>query len=101
MTMRTTSIQNSTTTTTKTTINMQIQNKRTDIVTREALPIEELVRFIVKDGKITLPALSYEGRGYYIKKGSIELAIKRKVFERLLKRPLKEEEKESLLDYER
>lgn len=101
MTMRTTSIQNSTTTTTKTTINMQIQNKRTDIVTREALPIEELVRFIVKDGKIILPALSYEGRGYYIKKGSIELAIKRKVFERLLKRPLKEEEKESLLDYER
>lgn len=99
--MTSTSIQSSTTITTKITINMQIQNKRLDLVSRESLPVEELTRFTIKDGKIILPALSYEGRGYYIKKGSIEMAIKRKVFERLLKRSLTVEEKESLLNYER
>ena len=99
--MRTISIQSSTTITTKITINMQIQNKRTDIASHESFDIEELLKFAIKDGKLILPVHSYDGRCYYVKYDHIEDGIKRKSFDRILKRPLTEEEKETLQKYER
>ncbi len=99
--MRTISIQSSTTITTKITINMQIQNKRTDIVSRESFNVEELLRFAIKDGQLILPVSSYNGRCYYVKYDHIEDGIRNKKFDRIFKRPLTEEEKEVLRKYER
>ena len=70
---------------------MRRENARTDIASRSPFPREELLRFTVKDGCLSLVP---GGRGYYLKKdlASLEAAIKRKAFERILHRPLLEEE---------
>lgn len=78
---------------------MQIQNKRRDIFSHQSYPKDELIRFIVKDGKIIFPSFSYAGRGYYIKKDKVAEALKGKTFERILKRPLSDEEKKGILGY--
>ena len=89
-----------TTSTTKTTINMQIQNKRRDIVSRESFPKEELIRFTVKDDTLIFPSTSYDGRGYYIKRGSVQNALKKGVFQKVMKRNLRPEELKEIEKYE-
>ena len=70
---------------------MRRVNDRMDIASRKPFPQEELLRFRLLDGKLSL---SPGGRGYYLKKdlASLEAAIKRKAFERILRRSLLEEE---------
>lgn len=71
---------------------MQRKNPRTDIVSRKPYPKEELIRFSLVNGSLAL--LSNPGRGFYLcKDGStLELGLKKKVFDRVLNRPIKEEE---------
>lgn len=68
---------------------------RMDISTRNVYPMTELLRFVIKDGMLTLDASHQaKGRGYYLypSKASYQTALKKKCFERILHRPLKEEE---------
>ena len=74
---------------------MQINLPRTDIASRKAYPKQQLLRLVVAAGKLTIDSQgNLPGRGYYLKKdaASLETAIKKKAFERILRRPLSEEE---------
>ena len=74
---------------------MKRENDRTDIASRKQYPKSQLLRFIVKEGRLLLdPNGELPGRGYYLKKdiASLELALKKKAFQRILHRPLDEEE---------
>lgn len=70
-------------------------NSRLDLVERKPLEVTELVRLEKKDGSLVASPIS-SSRGYYVKKGSGEAALKRKVFERILRRELTPIEKERL-----
>lgn len=77
---------------------MLIRNKRRDILTRKEDEASNMIRFIILDGTLSVNPLPYSGRGYYIHKENVNKAIEKKVFERLLKRPLNDKEKEALLN---
>ena len=70
---------------------MQIVNKRKDIASGESFPKEELLRFTVTNGKLSLSPL---GRGYYLRKdvASLDLALRKKKFVRILRRDITAEE---------
>ena len=72
---------------------MQIRNPRKDIVTGELGEPSSFLRLSLHEGKLTLlPG----GRGIYLKRENIALAIKKNAFKRYLHRPLSEEETEML-----
>ena len=74
---------------------MKRENDRTDIATYQRYPKSELLRFVVREGRLLLdPNGELPGRGYYLKKSpeSLQLALKKKAFQRILHRPLDEEE---------
>lgn len=74
---------------------MKRENPRLDIVSRKPYPTSELIRLVVVRGVVTLD-LDHKllGRGFYLKKDatSLEAALKRKAFERIVHRPLSPEE---------
>ena len=74
---------------------MKRENDRTDIATYQRFPKSSLLRFVVEEGRLSLDRNGDKpGRGYYIKKDreSLEIAIKKKAFQRILHHPLDEEE---------
>ena len=78
---------------------MKIENDRTDIASRKQYPKSQLLRLVVKEGRLLLdPNGELPGRGYYLKKdaASLELALKKKAFQRILHRPLDDEELQRL-----
>ncbi len=75
---------------------MKKENPRLDAVTRKPYPKSELLRIALVSGVVTPdPKGELPGRGLYILRdpSSLQLAIKRKVFERAFRRPLTEEER--------
>ena len=70
-----------------------------DIASRQLFPKGELLRLVCKDGVLVLDLQGdLPGRGFYLHKSqeSFDLAKRKKVFERLLHRPLREEEEASI-----
>ena len=72
---------------------MKRENPRTDIATRKEFPKSELLRLVLSDGVVLVDKEGrLPGRGYYLKPENLDLAIKKRVFLRLLHRELTEEE---------
>ena len=66
----------------------------------ESKPKAELIRFTVQDGTVVPdPANRLPGRGFYLDRSEecFRKAVKRKAFQRALRRDLPEEEREALL----
>ena len=66
-----------------------------DIASFQRFPKEKLLRLVVMEGRLIVDiAGNRSGRGHYLKKdeASLELALKKKAFHRLLHRPLDESE---------
>ena len=67
----------------------------------ESKPKAELVRFVVADGTVTPdPKAVLPGRGFYLDRSEecFRKALKRKAFQRILKRDFPAEEAEELLE---
>lgn len=74
---------------------MKRENDRTDIASYVRYPKSMLLRLVVRQGRLTLDLQgNLPGRGFYLKKdlNSLETALKKKAFQRILHRPLNEEE---------
>lgn len=74
---------------------MKRVNPRTDIASRKPFPKEELLRMVVVSGALTVDKQgNLPGRGYYLRRdmASLEVCLKRHLFERILHRPISEEE---------
>lgn len=70
---------------------MRKENGRTDRLTRQVFPKEELFRFVKRDGEYILDeAGTLGGRGFYLHKDEATLhkAVEKHLFERLGKAPL-------------
>ena len=70
---------------------MKRTNPRTDIASRKPFPKEELLRLVCVAGTVTVDkAGNMPGRGYYLHKdvASLEVALRKHVFERLFHRTL-------------
>lgn len=78
---------------------MQRTNDRTDIATFGRYPKSELLRLVVKEGRLAVDLQgNLPGRGCYLKKdaASLELALRKKAFNRFLHRPITDEEIERI-----
>lgn len=78
---------------------MKRENDRLDIASYQRFPKEMLLRLVVEEGRLIVdPCGKRPGRGYYLKKdaSSLELALKKKAFNRILHRPLNEGELASI-----
>jgi len=67
----------------------------------ESKPKRELIRFVAKDGGIVPdPSAVLPGRGFYLdpSEDCFRKAVKRKAFQRILKRDVPPEEQETLLE---
>ena len=65
---------------------MKQEPNRMDISTRQVYPKMDLLRFVVKDGEIVLDETqSMPGRGAYLykSKASLEIALKKNLFQRI------------------
>ena len=69
---------------------MQVSNPRFDIATRKPYPKEELLRLGVEQGRLVISPKG--GRGFYLHRDHLDLALKSKAFQRYLHRPLDESE---------
>ncbi len=78
---------------------MKRENPRTDIASRKRFPRNELLRITIVEGVVT-PDIEGKlpGRAIYLHKdtASLELALRKKAFERAYRRPLTEAELESI-----
>ena len=70
---------------------MQINNTRIDIATRKPYPKDMLLRFVTEPSLRVCP---FGGRGFYLLKdgSTLEIALKKRSIEKLLKHQLSEEE---------
>lgn len=76
---------------------MKVVNNRMDILSRKSYPREELLRFVILDNTLTLDDKANKpGRGVYLLKGKGKEAVRKKVFNSFLHRPLNEKEEEML-----
>ena len=78
---------------------MKRENPRTDIASRKRFDRVELLRLVKVGSKVLVDKEgNLPGRGVYLKKdlASLELALKKKAFERAFRRPLNEEEISSI-----
>lgn len=76
---------------------MKVENTRMDILSRKTYSREELIRFVIKDNNIVIDNdNSLPGRGVYLLKGNGKEAIRKKIFNPFLHRPLNEKEEETL-----
>ena len=80
---------------------MQIENPRMDFASRQRFPKSEMLRLLRVDGRLVIDRdFNQPGRGYYLHKDgeSFLLAKRKKAFERLLHRPLTDEEEKAILE---
>lgn len=76
--------------------------ERTDIVTRKSFPKEELLRFVVRDGKLHYdPSGKAAGRGFYLHPESRDKALDGKAFSRALRHHVSPEEAKEAIDASR
>ena len=76
--------------------------ERTDIVTRKPFPKEELLRFVVRDGKPHYdPSGTASGRGVYVHPDSRLQAEDGKAFSRALRHYVSPEEAKEAIDESR
>ena len=77
---------------------MKKTSYRRDIVSRVSYPKEELLRFVLRDGKIVYdPSASLPGRGFYLAKENVEKAMDGKAFSRAVHRNISPDEAKEAL----
>ena len=78
---------------------MKRENPRSDFVTRVRYPKSELLRFVVTPAGLLVDKEGVAlGRGFYMKRdlATLQLALKKRAFERILHRSLTHEELASI-----